>query len=147
MDDFPEIRPEDRIKIMDMLIEKGANVNYVNRNGANLLFTVLDEDKKELSVIEYLLDKVINPNIANLFSFTPLTAVITSSIRKNKDIEKINFEIVDILLKKGALFNEGDIINKEKINQFKTKLIEYYYQIYEKTIWKIKKYYSIKYFE
>lgn len=67
----------DEIQILKELVEKDKNlINFKNINRQNLLHLASDRDffqnKKNNSVIEYLLEKKINPNSQDIVGNTPL---------------------------------------------------------------------------
>ena len=79
---------QERLKIADLLIANGADVHAKDKHGINLLFKVDDQPK----ILEYLLQKGLNPNSTNNNGTTPLMDVATTG----------NVESIKVLLKYGA---------------------------------------------
>jgi TonB family protein len=88
---YAEIPDEviDRAKVVRLLIDAGADINAVNDEGENALFTVNDETVREL------IKTKININIRNKDGETPLIATVAS-------------EVAELLVSAGAELNLTD---------------------------------------
>lgn len=64
----------DHNKMMQLLVEHGANVNVQGSSGATPLFWAVLRDQKD--DVKYLLDHGANPNLTNAFGDTPLIMAV-----------------------------------------------------------------------
>jgi len=91
----------DNFELSDYLLDKGfVDINTENTQGNTPLLSVIDDYTNfyNFKIIEYLIDKGANLNIANKFGFTPLMLVV-------KDREDNENDIILYMIKKGAKIN------------------------------------------
>ena len=88
------------LKVIDVLIEKGANIDATDNNGETALFEVIRSTiknrEKQRATLESLLTKGANPNFENQKGLTPLQV---AQQKRRADSEKI----VELLEKYGAV--------------------------------------------
>ena len=71
---------ETTLAIVDLLLNNGANVNIVGREGQTAVWWAADCDKKK--TVELLLDRGADVNLANIDGLTPLYKAV-----KNNNLE------------------------------------------------------------
>ena len=105
---------KEQLEIIDYLLEKNADVNYVNENGFNALHIALEYHS--LSKTSLLLIKNGNANIndaerknGNSPIFTAIREYGLTWREEQKEVNQIRFEIIDELLNRGADLDKTNI--------------------------------------
>ncbi len=80
------------LAILNKLIEKGADLNFQDKNGYSALHFVAQNKEKEIA--EVLLEKGANPNLRDLYGNPPIWTAIMNA--------KGDFSIVKLLLENKA---------------------------------------------
>ncbi len=84
------------IKILELLLEKGIDINHVNIYGNSIIHQLLKcHFLLETELLEFLINKGANTNIANFEGETPLLIASREGYTK----------LVEVLLNRGALIN------------------------------------------
>jgi ankyrin repeat protein len=79
-------------KLLNYLIENGANINFQDKNGYSALHFA--SQNNEIEIIEILLNKGANPNIRDLYGNSPIWTAIFNA--------REDFSIVKLLLENNA---------------------------------------------
>jgi len=87
-------------EIVRLLLDHGANLNYVNSNGINALMQAASFDGNK-ETVRLLLDRGANPNCRDNKGNTPLILSLTKT-RDYQLFSKKNEEMVRLLLDRGA---------------------------------------------
>ena len=108
--------------IAKLLIEKGADVNFINYNGDNIL-NLLCSNRKDNKIIELLIENGADVNSKNKFGGTPLMNLIKYSSSSD------NFKSIKLLISKGSQVNSKDEKSKTPMMMYykknKNKSFEY----------------------
>lgn len=105
------------IRIVDILVNKGANINEKSHGVAPLHFAANIQVKESYQVLKHLLEKGANPNVTDMQGNTPL---FVANFADNKSV-------IDMLVSFGA---DTTIKNNKGLlyNQFKTGELKEFYK-------------------
>lgn len=105
---------EEKIKIIDYLLEKGININFVEpknkRNALHQFFFSVNRAEKEyyLTIVEKLVKAGIDVNAEDKFHAIPLKYAITVNKLTTDDME----EVYKYLLQNGSIYDHADVFGK-----------------------------------
>lgn len=109
---------QEKIKIIDYLLEHGININFVDsknkRNALHQFFFNVYRAKKEyyLTITEKLVKAGIDINAEDKFNAIPLKYAITVNKLTTDDMEKV----YRYLLENGSSYNRADVFGKSCID-------------------------------
>ena len=118
------------IHAIKLLIDHGADINYIDSQGTNILlyYCSFYYDDLDIKVINLLIDSGCHVNILNINNDSVLALVC-----KHKNITADYFEIIKLLIRKGVNVNSKNIISKTALMLY----IEYHFDNYEYNIIKL----------
>lgn len=87
------------------IVKKGADINYIDKNGANLLNLIVHySNQVDLRILNYLINKGVSPYKKDK---TGHSAYDYAEIKKTDNLKKLN-ELMDNVEKKHAITNDFD---------------------------------------